>query len=424
MSNKTKSDFSFSEIENKLKSKPLFTLIFVTVLMTLFFIQGLKAYLTGLYMGMYYAVFSGQPEYYPILLTLIFFFLPALTNTIGKKIEKSRFMIFSIYVITIIRLLMAFHLPFIWEVICSGVIITFYGFFMSTFLTLWVEEADDIELNQKVIIITFSIFCAFLIDYLIRTIGFSQDISLLPPGLIADYWFITQYIWLFIQIPLSFFCIYFTRLHFPRFSTKSKEVIEKKDNFSTLYSLIFIGLGMFLFLLINLFFYPNAIAQYTATSYSFNNILNIVALMIAICIILFVNVDLISNIKIIGILNGFMILSLCLFLFLGKILTYIASILISISLVIMYLNFYLLLFRLLKINFKWEKLKTISNSITIGLAFLVLFILLHAFADEWAYTFKFLKDLGPFILLLAGIIFSISTWFSIIIKSKKEEENR
>lgn len=424
MSIKIKSDFSFSEMENKINSRSLFALIFVTILMNLFFIQGLKGYLTGLYMGMYFAVFSRQPQYYPILITLIFFFLPALTNTIGKKIEKSRFMTFSIYVITIIRLLMAFHLPFIWEVICSGIIITFYGFFMSTFLTLWAEESDDIELNHKVIIITFSIFCAFLIDYFIRTIGFSQDISLLPPGLIADYWYITQYIWLFIQIPLSFFCIYFMRLHFPRFSTKPKEEIEKKDNFSTLYSLIFIGLGMFLFLLINLFFYPNAIAQYTATSYSINNILNIIALMIAICIILFVNRDLISNKKITGVLNGIMILSLCLFLFLGKILAYIASILISISLIIMYLNFYLLFSRLLKINFKWEKLKTISNSITVGLAFLVLFIFIHAFADEWAHTFKFLKDLGPFIILLAGIISSISTWFSITIKSKKEEANR
>ena len=84
-------------------------------------------------------------------------------------------------------------------------------------------------------------------------------------------------------------------------SIKSKEVIEKTDNFSTLYSLIFIGLGMFLFLLINLFLYPNAIAQYTATSYSFNSILNIIALMIAICIILFVNVDLISKFNLLNI---------------------------------------------------------------------------------------------------------------------------
>jgi len=424
MSNKIKSDFSFSEMENKLKSRSLFTLIFVTGLTTLFFIQGLRIFISGIYVQLYYVFLSYKYEYLLAFLALIFFFIPGLTNTVCKKIEKQNFMMFSIYVIAVARLLIAFHIPSIWELICSGLIITFYGFYISTFLTIWIKADVEIELNHKVVVVVFSILCAFLIDYLIRTIGFSQDISLLPPGLIADYWYITQYIWLFIQIPLSFFCIYFTKLYFPRFSIKMKEKKEKTNEFSTIYSLIFIGVGMFLFFLFSLFLYPNVIAQYTSTNYFLNNILNIGALMIAICLVLFVKVELISNKKIMGILNGFMILSLCLFLFLGKILTYVASIFISISLIIMYLNFYLLIMRMSKINFKWEKLKTISNSITIGLVFSLLFITLHIFTTDWAYVIKALKDLGPILLLLAGIVFSISTLISITLNSKKEIVNR
>ena len=137
-----------------------------------------------------------------------------------------------------------------------------------------------------------------------------------------------------------------------------------------------------------------------------------------------IDIELITNKKVILVLNCIAILSFCFFFFLGKILTYIISILISISLIILYLDFYILFIRLVKINFKWEKLKTISNSITIGLVFLLLFDILHVFTTDWAYTIKFFKGLGPLIMLLAVIILSITTWTSIKMKSKGEKSNR
>ena len=177
---------------------------------------------------------------------------------------------------------------------------------------------------------------------------------------------------------------------------------------------------MFLFLLFNLFLYPSGIGQFTDTNYSFNNILNIVSVMIAIYILVYVKIEIISNKLIIGILNGFMILSLCLFFTIGKELTYIASIFISISLIVMYLNFFLLIIRLSKISFKWEKVKTVSNGLTIGFAFMVLFSFLHAFTTEWAAIITAMKGLGPLIMILAGIIFSITTIYAISIKSNEE----
>lgn len=421
--NKIKSNFSFTEMEKKVGSKSLIALIIINIMISLFFIQSLRGYFPAIRIALFHVVF-GQEVLVNMfsLLALIFLFLPGLTNTICKKIDKGRVMIYSIYIIIIIRLLWAFHLPFNLEAIYSGIIIMFYGFYMSTFLTVWVEEGDNIEANHKIVIIIFSFFSAFLIDYLIRSIGFSQDISLLTPGLIAD-WRITQYFWLTIQIPLSILCIYFAKIHFPRFSTKNNTIHQeqgKSTNLSTIYSLIFTGMGMFLFLQFNLFLYPNGIGQLTDTNYFFNNILNIVSIMIAIYIVLYVKIETISNKVVIGILNCFMILSLCLFFMLGKELTYIASIIISISLIVMYLNFYLLFIQLSRISFKWEKVKTISNNITIGFAFLVLFSFLHAFTTEWAAILAAMKDLGPLIMILAGIIFSISTIYAIIIKSNEE----
>jgi len=421
MAEELKLDFSFSEFEDKLNSKPFYTLFFINVIMSLFSIQALRSYVPGVYVAMFHVVFGYEViENLLVLLTMVFFVLPALTNTICKKIKMRSIAMFSIYIIAILRLLIALHLPNIWQTIFSGLIISFYGVFTSTFLTIWIkDESDDINSNNKIILVIFSIFCSFLLDYLIRTIGFSQDISLLPPGLIAEYWFITQYIWLLIQIGLTAICIYFTRLYFPRFSPSNDEK-SSKEKLSTIYSLLFVGNGIFWFLLFNIFFYPNIIAHYTGTDYYFNNILSILSLIITILIILRVRRQYFSNIKLVGILNGVMILSLCLFLFIGRFLTYFASIFISIALIIMYLNYFLLFERLATSNFKWEKVKTISNGIAISFVFYILFTVLHIFASDWAYVISAFKGYGPFIVLLAGIIFSILTCISVKIKSNKE----
>ena len=430
MEKNIRSNFSFTEIEKKIDSKSLYALIFITIIISLFFIQALRSYLPGVYVAMFHVAFGHDIfENALILLTLIFFVLPALTNTICKKVETSRVMVYSIYIIATARLLIAFHLPNLWQTILSGLIITFYAFFLSTLLTAWTEEEDQIESNHKILIIVFCIFCAFLIDYLIRTIGLTEDISLLPPGLIADFWYVTQYIWLFVQIPLSISCIYFTRTYFPSFSNENSEekpeIGEETKKYSTLYSLIFIGIGAFLFLQFNLFLYPNMIAHYTGTNYYFNNVINIVSLIIAVFLILLVKRNILSNVKIIGILNGFMLFSLFLFLFLGTIpiLNYIVVILISISIIVIYLNFYLLFAQMLNINFKWEKLKTISNAIAISFVFYVIFLVLHIFTTDWAYIIEAFKGFGPFIIFLVSVIYSISTLISITIKSKKEVEN-
>jgi len=413
MKSSYKGNFSFSEIENDLKSKPFYTLFFNLMVLSLFFIQALRAYVPGVYVAMFHVVFGHNiVENLLILLTLIFFTLPALTNTLCKKFGIRRVAIYSIYCIAICRLLIAFHLPNIWQTILSGIIIAIYGTFISTILTLWFDnDINGIKSNNKIIFAVFSILCAFLLDYLIRTIGFSQDISLMPPGLNAEYWYITQYIWLFIQIPLTVVCIYYTRVSFPQFRNDASSV-EGKGKKGTVYSLLFVGIGMFWFLLFNVFLYPNIIAHYTDSSYYVSNIISIIAVIISILTILSIKKKILLNIKVTVILNCFMIVSISLFLFLGRILTYFAVILVSISLIIMYLNFFLLFSRMSTIIFKWKKVKTISNAFAIGLVFYILFTVLHIFTTDWAYIISAFKGLGPIIILIAIIILSVSTIIS------------
>ncbi len=421
-----KRKFSFEEMEEKMGDKSLYTLFFVLIIINLFFIQGFRIFLPGLYISITHLVWEEDfLMNFLMIFTFIFFFLPVFTNKICKKFGEKRVIINSIYIIVILRLLVAFHLPSKIQIICAGLIIPFYGFFLISFITLWIEKVDKIELNHKVITIVFSIYCAFLFDYFLRTIGFSQDITILSPSFGGD-WRITQYYWLIIQIPLSILIIYVTKKYFHLIITPSKkriQYIEKPREVIRLkssYSLIFVGIGMFLFLQFNLFLYPNAIAQITETDYYITNFFNIASLTIVICIILFGNIDQISNNISIGISNCFMIGSLVLFFFYGKILTFIAMILISISLAVMHLNLYFLLFLLFKLDLKWEKLKTISISITIALLFMLLFSILHILSTEWAFTIQIFKGWGPYIMIIAGVIFSVSTYLSNKITTQLE----
>ncbi len=416
------SEFSFTEIENNLKTKPFYVLFFTLVILSLFFIQALRSYIPAVYVAMFHVVFYEDIiENLLVLITLIFFALPGLTKTICKKVGIKRLLMFSIYTIAISRLIIAFHLPNIWQTIFSGILIAFYGIFISTFLTLWIkDETVEVSSHNKMIFVVFSILCAFLLDYLIRTIGFSQDISLLPPGLVAEFWYFTQYIWLFIQIPLTVCCIYFARLYFPRFANPSNlEENEENDPKSTAFSLIFVGIGVIWFLLFNIFLYPNIISVYTGTSYYINNILSIIALIATILIILCVKKKFIFNIQVLAILNVLLIVFLCFFLFMGRIITYLAAVMVTISLVIMYLDFLLLFAQMATIKFKWEKVKTISNSFTIGLVFYILFTVLHIFTTDWAFVISAFKGYGPLIVLLASILLVISIFISTQINQKR-----
>lgn len=427
MSRDSKVGFYFSELEKDLGSRSFYAVMFNLIILSLFFIQAVRAYVPGVYVAMFHVVFGHNiVENLFILFTMGFFAIPALTNTICKCIGIKRVLSSSIYIVAISRLLVAFHLPNIWQTILCGVIIAVYGMFFSTFLTLWINDASgETTIDNKVKFLAFSLLTAFLLDYLIRTIGFSQDISLLPPGLNADLWYINQYLWLIVQIPLTFGCIYFARLYFPRFDSGTEMEIDSKTNRkNTVYSLIFIGMGAFWFLLFNIFLYPNIIAHYTATSYYINNIIGIAAILATILIIFRVNTASFVNLTTSIIQNGIIFVWLLMFLYLSNLLMYIAVIMIAFTLIIFYLNFFVLLSHMARVSFKWEKVKTISNIFAIGMVFYILFTVFHILATDWAYVISAFKGLGPIIVLLATIVLSFSTFMSIKIhynRGKKDE---
>ncbi len=414
--------FSFTEFERNIGMRQFYALLLLLITLSLFFFQALRSYVPSVYIAMFYVVFGHEVvKNFLIMITLIFYLLPAMTNTLCKKFGIEKIMKFSIYFTIVSRLFLAFHLPNLIQVLLSGFIILFYCMFLSTFLTSWMNINLQIESNNKITLVVFSLYCAFLLDYLIRTLGFTADLSLLPPGWLADYWYLTQYLWLVIQVPLTVILFYYTRTSFPTILFTFQEPKERNVSLTTKLSLIFIGMGAIFFLLFNSLLYPNIISHYTNTEYHLNNILNVSALLITVLMILKMKRSYFINMTVMAILNSFWIIILFLFLFLGRLLTYIASVLISISLIFLYLDLYVLFTHMALISFKWEIIKTISNLLAISLAFYVIFLVLHVISTDWAYVLAFMKGMDPIIVFLAGITCSITTLLSIHLQQKRGE---
>jgi hypothetical protein len=417
---------AFPEMNEKINAKPLGSLIVVNILLNLFFIQGLRAFVPGIYSSMFHVVF-GQEVVKNLLslLSFLFIFLPGLSGVLIKIRGKTGLMYFSLWVVTLLRLALAFHLPPVFETVGAGLILAFWGFYISSFLSGWLEQKDGIAQDLKVSLFIVTFLCALLIDYFIRTLGLTQDLSLLPPGIVADYWYLTQYLWLLVQVLLTGIVIYLVRKYFPQLFMKSEAgSSEKKETGGKLF--IGIGLGMFLFLLFNLLLYPNVIAMYTTTSYDLNNILSIAGLTLMIYLFWIKPPEFFLDFKKICVTNGVLLISLLLFLFFGTTLQYIASILIQIALLALYVNFFNLvhLIGFFKGHSKHPQNGTTRIGVTITVAFFANFIfnVLHIFSNDWAYTVRFFKNWGPPIILITGVIFAITSVLGIY-KLQKQHLN-
>ena len=311
----------------------------------------------------------------------------------------------SLLIIALARLAIAFHLSSLAETILAGVIIAFYGIFISIFLKRLVENDLKTDLKAKVSIFSIIFIGAFLLDSVVRTIGFSLDISLVTAHLNPDLWASLQYLWLVVQIPLSVLLILFAirtkALIFPQ----EQKVAEDLQNEPWILNAV--GLGMFFFLLFNVFLYPNAIAQYTNTSSAVINPILTGAIILILMYLLFAKT--IYNIKINLCFNLILLLAITAFLFLGKVSPYPIAILMTLSVAIMFLNAHLLVVNMSTTRKPGIKINQLSNLITYGLLFLIIMSFLHDFSTDHAFTISAFQGMGPLILFIGGCLLVLMT---------------
>jgi MFS family permease len=403
---KKKNLFEVLQLNLKTKSD-LIAYLIVPLLATLFFIEAFRTYVPGLYIAMFHVVFQdpGWTGSLMILLTLILFFVPLFTNLLCNKFGQMKIYTFSLVILALARLVVAFHLSSLAETILAGVIIAFYGVFISIFLKRLVENDLKMDLKAKVSIFSLMFIGAFLLDSVVRTIGFSLDISLVTAHLDPALWTSLQYLWLVVQVPLSLLLVWFVIRTRTILIPQEQKVTEDLSNKPWVLNAV--GLGMFLFLIFNVFLYPNAIAQYTNTSSAVINPILTGAIILILLYLLFAKT--LYNIKINLCFNLILLLALAAFLFLGKASPYPIAILMTLSVAIMFLNAHLLVVNMSTTCKPEIKINQLSNLITYGLLFLIIMTFLHDFSTDHAFTISAFQGMGPLILFIGGCLLVLMT---------------
>ncbi|MHA1650386.1 MAG: hypothetical protein ACTSYB_09335, partial [Candidatus Helarchaeota archaeon] len=308
------------------------------------------------------------------------------------------------------------------DTVLAALLLAFYAMFASIFLKRLVQNNLNMDLKAKINVFTVSFITAFLLDHLIRTIGFSSDISLVPIHLNPELWVFLQYLWLFVQIPLSVLLIWS--------SIRTKSIIfptepaqEPEDCRNEPWILNALGLGMFLFLLFNVFLYPSAIAEYTDTQYAIINPILISAITLVLLYLLFGKERMLYNFRINLCFNLVLILALATFLFFNAVLALPTAILMALSVGIMYLDAHLLILNMSITKKPGNQLKSLSKLFSYGFLFLILMTFLHDFTTDHAFTISAFKGMGPHILLIGGFILLVMTLLAHL-QLKTFEEGR
>ncbi|HUX99008.1 MAG TPA: hypothetical protein VMV49_05605 [Candidatus Deferrimicrobium sp.] len=424
MSNKNEKTTLFDTIEtSSLKNKSeLYAYLIVPILVTLIFIEAFRAFVPGIYAAMYHVVFQdpGWIGSLMTLLTLILLFIPLFTSRLSKHFGQKKIYLISIIGIAIMRLLMAFHLSSLLQTVLAGLIIAFYGFFISIFLKRLIQNDLGMDLKAKISIFSISIIAAFLIDMVLRTIGFSSDISLISIHLTPETWYILQYIWLIAQVPLSLLLIWFTiRTTTVTFPDISAEKIEDKRNEPWILNAT--GFGMFLFLMFNVFLYPNAIAEYTNTNYAIINPILMGALTLILIYLLFGRIKMLYNFKINICFNLILILALGGFLFLGTTWVYPIAILMTLAITIIFLDLHLLITNASITPKNGNQLKSLSKFFSYGSLLYIIMTIFHVFSTDYAFTITAFAGLGPLILFIGGCLLVLTTLLANLQLNKFKE---
>ncbi|NVM55831.1 MAG: hypothetical protein HWN66_19180 [Candidatus Helarchaeota archaeon] len=409
MANENENSTLFDTLETS-KNGSIIAHLFIPMMATLFFIQAFRAYVPGLYIAMFHVVFQdpGWIGSFFTVLTILFFIIPLFTNKLCKRFGQEKIYLISIVIVAIARLLIAAHLPSLAENILAALVVAFYGIYFSIFLKRLVQNDMGMELKAKMSIFSVTFIAAFLLDSVFRTIGYSSDISLITIHLNPALWYILQYIWLAVQVPLSLLLIWFSfRSRTEIFPEEKVEETEAMRNEPWVLNAG--GFGMFFFLIFNVFLYPNAIAEYTNTEYAIINPIMTGAIILALVYLLFGKEKSIYNIEINICFNIILLLALAAVLFLGTTWPYLTASFMSLSIAVMFLNTHVLITNMRTPRKKGNLLKQFSKLMSYGVLFFILMTFLHAFTTDYAFTISAFQGLGPLILFIGGCIFTLTT---------------
>jgi len=374
------------------------------LLMTLFFLQGMRVYVTGLYVTVWNIVWIPGSSMLP-LLTLLVFVFPLLALVVAKKVTSRVLAVLSTICISMCSLMLGFGLSYELEMLLSSLVVGFYGIFFPFYLSHRFDWGTFERSKIELALFTCGFALALSFDLMFRAFGATYDVrgnpTLLPLKFVLAMVGVVLGVLLHQEGPL-----------------REKGDIEAPSASRIGGILIPSGVGGLLFMEFTIFANPNSVLRWTQTQYSVADLALFTPLLILatslatlVLAIPYVRSNLgVERRKTILLGNLVIFVGVVCVLFVG---TWLSAVIVLVGQFFMVFSLYGMLRYVSLHQFRGARKSILAASFFLGLLILLLWDFMYAFS----FAHAFLGSIGsvfegqfPFIILLmAGILWLTST---------------
>ena len=368
------------------------------LLMTLFFLQGMRVYVTGLYVTVWNLVWIPGSSMLP-LLTLLVFVFPLLALVVAKKATSRVLAVVSTICISICSLMLGFGLSYELEMLLSSLVVGFYGIFFPSYLSHKLDWRPFERSKIDLVLFTCGFALALSFDLMFRAFGATYDVGVKPP-----------------LLPLKFMLaivgvVLGVLLHQESLLREKGDIAAPSES-RIGGMLIPSGVGALFFMEFTIFANPNSVLRWTQTQYSVADLalftpLLILAASLATLVLAIPYVR--SNLGVerrqtILLGNLVIFVSVICLLFVG---TWLSAVIVLLGQFFMVFSLYAMLRYVSLHQFRGTRKSILATSFFLGLFLLLLWDFMYTFS----FAHAFLGSIGtifegqlPFIILLMAII--------------------
>lgn len=376
--------------------------------MTVFFLQGMRVYVTGLYVTVWNIVWIPGSSMLP-LLTLLVFAFPLLAQVVAKKVTSRRLTVVSTICISICSLILAFGISYELEILLSALVVGFYGIFFPFYLAHKFDGGLGERSKIDIVLFTCGFALALSFDLMFRTLGATYDVG-------VNQTLVPQ------KFMLAVIGVILGVLTHRESLPQEKGDIEAPLASRVGGTLIPSGIGAMLFLEFTIFANPNSVLRWGKSNYTLADLALFTPLLILATSLATLGLAIPHVRSNLGIERWQTILLGNLIIFVGVVLllfvgTWLSALIVLIGQFFIVFSFYVMLRYVFLHRFKWTKKSTLATSFFLSLLILLLWDFMYAFSFAHAFLGSigaaFESQLPTILLSMAAILWLTSTFAAL-----------
>lgn len=369
--------------------------------MTLFFLQGMRAYVSGLYVTVWNVVWIPGSPILP-LLTIFVFVFPILALAFAKKVASKRLAVVSAICLSICAFMLGFGLSYELKILLSSLVGAFYSIFFPFYLVHKFDEGSAERSKIDLVLFTCGFALALSFDLLVRTLGVTYDVGVNPTLLPLQLVFAVTGVTLGVLMH---------RESLPRENVGVEASLASRIGGTLIPS----GIGALFFLEFAIFASPNSVLRWTLSNYTIEDLAIFIPMLILVTSLAALALAIPDFRSVIERWQTVLLGNLVIFagvVCLISVGTWLSAVILLAAQFFTIFSLYAMLRYILLHRFKWTKKSILASSFFLGLLILLLWDFMYAFS----FAYAFLGFIGtifegqlPIILLSATVILWVAS---------------